>query len=144
MENIFEVIKKEGDGKKWTYVSKCGLQMSCEIIRNHMGSLCGYVEIFQDNELFGRGYDEISEMINFYPHGGLTYANFTESGWQIGFDCSHSGDLVPEYYKSYGRVSDVYRTMDYVKTQCELLAEELSNFSKFKRRIINLENLIKD
>lgn len=72
--------------------------MKCHVLRNKLGSLCGYVEIPQYHPL--HGYDE-----SLYPdleaHGGITFFEKLENGnYCIGFDCSHSTDITPETEKA--------------------------------------------
>jgi hypothetical protein len=64
-------------------------------------------------------------------HGGLTYAyNHDPYGkpdglWWFGFDCAHSGDLVPALYERYPHHTDVYRDQSYVVAECQSLAAQL-------------------
>lgn len=68
-------------------------------------------------------------------HGGLTYsaAGIAEYGedpalWYFGFDCAHSGDLSPAMdglYPQFRISSEVYRDIDYVQREVEVLAAQL-------------------
>jgi hypothetical protein len=75
-------------------------------------------------------------------HGGVTYGNAcdTASGichvpepgepddvWWFGFDCIHSGDVMPSTLRYAPALSgDVYRDVAYVRAECEELAEQLT------------------
>lgn len=101
---------------------------------------------------FELGYDDVpapepGEYLN--VHGGLTYSNkcvknrsqgetvchVVEKGeddniWWLGFDCAHCGDYSSMSYtesmrRDFPRGDAVYRTIDYVKTECKHLAKQL-------------------
>lgn len=60
-------------------------------------------------------------------HGGLTYAGngwgaMQDGSWWLGFDCAHSGDLVPNYSHFGG---DVYRNEAYVRASIEKLCGDI-------------------
>lgn len=81
-------------------------------------------------------------------HGGLTFAaacqetedpaegicHAPEAGrpahiWWFGFDCAHSGDLVPTMYRSLPaslREGEQYRDLDYVRSECADLAKQVA------------------
>lgn len=93
----------------------------CEVKRHEsLASLCGYVLIGKKHPYWNLNQD-------FEVHGGITY----EDGIKVGFDCSHSGDLVPHaQMRSFrsGRSNpyyETYRNMAYVKGQLEHLAAQL-------------------
>jgi hypothetical protein len=44
--------------------------LDCMIVRNHSGSLCGYVGVPKGHRAYGRGYEDLNVVV----HGGLTYA----------------------------------------------------------------------
>jgi len=137
--SIKEKIKNEGDHKRWSYVCKNGFEFECIIRRNTRGGhLCGYVTLTPDNDFFGKDYDNIPV----HCHGGLTYASDEGDKWVIGFDCAHYGDLQPfwsnqEIYGSNG----TYKDMDYVSKECESICEQISEKSKYIRRVAKLENI---
>ena len=139
MKNINLIIKKEGDFYEWTYTTINGLEVDCFIRRNGFLALCGYVVITGDNSLFGLEYDDISEKIDCYPHGGLTYSDESDGEWVIGFDCAHSGDLCPRYLHSSG---GIYRTKEFVISECEKLAESVSKFSGIIKRLKNIDSVL--
>ncbi len=128
-----------------------GTDLDCLIVRNPMGALCGYVGVPPGHPWHGLGYGEIEDDID--VHGGLTFAascnenapeghgvcHVPEPGrpadvWWLGFDCAHSGDVVPivtQYEQDYpvemrfyGR-TDAYRDVEYVTGQCQHLAAQV-------------------
>jgi hypothetical protein len=145
MENIEQIIKEEGDFFEWTYTAKNGLEVDCFIERNRLLALCGYVVITSDNELFGLDYDNIYSQIDVSVHGGLNYSDENDGEWIIGFDCAHSGDLCPSFLQ-YGRISDsdIYRTKEFVISECEKLAESVSEFSGVVKRLKKIDSIIGD
>ncbi len=138
MKNIKQIIKEEGDLYEWTYTAKNGLGVECVIKRNTTLALCGYVVITSDNKLFGLDYDVIYSKLDVSVHGGLTYSDEGEGGWIIGFDCAHAGDLCPAFPYYDG----VYRTKEFVITECEKLAEAISKFSGIIKRLKNIDTLL--
>ena len=59
----------------------------CPVEAYFGGHLCGYVKIPEDHPLF-------KETVDLDCHGGISYNECNEEHW-VGFDCGHSGDLVP-------------------------------------------------
>jgi len=141
--------------------------MPCLAVRNRMGAWCGYVGVPQGHRFHGVGYDNVSlgddwRDESHYPpaHGGLTFSNSCMEGvpenqgichvvepgeddhvWWLGFDCAHSGDLMPgmiqfhEQYlatlseeerakrEEYSYMRDeTYKNLAYVKEVCAQLA----------------------
>lgn len=117
------------------------------IVHNQMGYLCGYVKVEQGHPWHGKHYDEVDVDV----HGGLTFAQKDEpcneggpdSGYWVGFDCAHAGDLpdpqyiVGEYRESRLRyakeTAEIYkswpdgaaiRTQGYVEAACRSLCEQ--------------------
>jgi hypothetical protein len=121
MENIEQIIKEEGDFFEWTYTAKNGLEVDCFIERNRLLALCGYVVITSDNELFGLDYDNIYSQIDVSVHGGPSFLQ-------------------------YGRISDsdIYRTKEFVISECEKLAESISEFSGVVKRLKKIDSIIGD
>jgi hypothetical protein len=138
MKNINEIIKIEGDYHEWIYTAKNGLEIECLIRRNNTLALCGYVVITSDNKLYGLDYDHLYSQIDTHVHGGLTYSDEGEGGWVIGFDCAHAGDLCPAFPYYDG----VYRTKEFVISECEKLAEAISKFSGIIKRIKNIDTVL--
>ena len=59
----------------------------CPIEAYFGGHLCGYVKIPEHHPLFNTDFD-------LECHGGISYEEYNEEHW-VGFDCGHSGDLIP-------------------------------------------------
>jgi len=84
------------------------------------GHLCGYVRVPDGHILFGN--EEIKEIA---CHGGLTYSSntsFSHGHW-IGFDCAHSGDVVPsmELLSNKNKNQESLRCIQQVKDQLRKL-----------------------
>ena len=139
MENIEQIMKEEGDFFEWTYTAKNGLEVDCFIRRNNSLAFCGYVVITSDNKLFGLDYDNIYSKVNISVHGGLTYSDENDGKWIIGFDCAHAGDLCPAF--SY---DGIYRTKEFVISECESLADSISEFSGIIQRLKKIDSVIGD
>jgi len=135
----------EPDRKEW----KSDTGLTCLIVRNPMGALCGYVGVAPDHPWHGKDYNDVDADV----HGGLTYANKCEGHvchtpapgeeehlWWLGFDCAHAGDFVPSMdvklapmYQlsdsflgintSIGK-GNAYRDIEYVTAECESLASQ--------------------
>jgi hypothetical protein len=94
-----------------------------------MGHLCGYVGVPESHPWFNKNYDDVDDI---YVHGGLTYSEHGHSDlfglWVFGFDCAHSGDLIPDSVMRYGICGqhDTYRDFEYVKRETESLARQLA------------------
>ena len=69
-------------------------------------------------------------------HGGITYTSDSrgddnDGRWWFGFDCAHAFDLMPYHEASFSKkpelrsTEDVYRDLEYAKTECACLAEQL-------------------
>jgi hypothetical protein len=140
MKDILELIKIEGNEKKWTYTCENGLEFNCSIRRNTSGGhLCGYVILTPDNDFFGKDYDDIPVSC----HGGLTYASNQGPNWVIGFDCAHYDDLQP-FYTDQDIYNDnrVYKDMEFVTEECESICEQISDKSKSHRRSHKISQII--
>lgn len=141
-EHLKELIEKEGNSLEWNYTCSNGVIISCSIHRNNLKALCGYITLTKDSSLYGVGYDDI----NIQAHGGLTYQGYDQDeNWVIGFDCAHHGDLTPYFLLNEDSVfglSGTYRDMQYVKLQCESMAEQASFFSKSIERYNKISQII--
>lgn len=111
--------------------------LPCLIVRNHAGSLCGYVGVSESHPEFGHHYWDVPADV----HGGLTFSDSCDGGceeesichipaegepdhvWWLGFDCAHSGDYSP--LDRYFTDGDVYRDIGYVEDQVRRLAQQL-------------------
>lgn len=98
------------------------------------GHLCGYVAVKKEHPAYGKGYDDVAVDI----HGGLSYSNKcsgeichkVEDGeddnvWWLGFDCAHYSDYIPGQANPFQGENDTYRTIEYVKWECESLVDQL-------------------
>lgn len=138
MKDLDRIIKREGNFHEWTFQATNGLELKCQIKRNGSLALCGYVELTSDNKLFGLGYDHINSLIKETPHGGLTYSELIGGCWWVGFDCSHSGDLSPAFPEMNG----IYRTKEFVISECQNLAESISLFSGIIQRLKKIDLIV--
>lgn len=117
--------------KAWTHMDKAGwgdgpwntepdkmqwvdpvTDLDCLIVRNHHGSLCGYVGCPPSHPW--HGLDSFDDLWDINVHGGLTFSgacdedapeghgicHVPEPGrpgdvWWLGFDCGHAWDVLP-------------------------------------------------
>lgn len=108
------IVEIEGDKKDFEYR---GFQ--CHIRRvnpEYSGHLCGYVEIPANHPVYKIEYDQIEKYYNYNlpAHGGLTFSDFIDEKYWVGFDCAHSGDVCPAY-APFNWAGDTYKTMGYVE-----------------------------
>lgn len=118
--------------------------LPCLIVRNRMGTLCGYVGVAPEHSLYGKDYDAPEVEI----HGGLSYAAGCDGDeqdasrgichipakgepdhvWWFGFDTAHAFDLCPATRSFAGIVGigEEYRDLTYVATECASLAAQLT------------------
>jgi hypothetical protein len=141
-EYLRDLIEKEGDELQWDYTCNNGVIIHCSIHRNGVKTLCGYITLTKDSSLYGVGYDNL----NIQVHGGLTYDGYDEyENWVIGFDFAHYKDLTP-YFLLNGEYDfeqrGIYRDMEYVKSECESMAEQASVFSKSIVRYNKISQII--
>lgn len=104
-----------------------------------MGNWCGYAAVAPGHPLHGAGY-YAAEEAGVRAHGGLTYASACageichvpkpgepDDVWWFGFDCAHSGDLVPAHCcRRTAFIGEVYRDLAYVYAETTLLAAQLA------------------
>lgn len=126
-------------------------KLPCLAVRNPRGgNWCGYVGLAEGHPLHGKHYDDDGVSVD--VHGGLTFSDFCADTddeskrichvpgdgepkhvWWLGFDCAHCDDFSPQdkmherdkgypFTLTYG---ERYRTLAYVKQQCESLAGQL-------------------
>jgi len=92
-----------------------------------MKHLCGYVYLKPYNKYYAKHYDDIGLSV----HGRLTYSEYNDNlDWVIGFDCAHSGDLVPYTYLLFKDTElhsgyELYRNVDYVTQELNNLVAQL-------------------
>jgi hypothetical protein len=124
----------------------------CVVLFMPLGFRNGYVGLPKGNEYYGKDYNDIPVDC----HCGLTYADNRlfgqddENTWWIGFDCGHCCDGVDldklhEYYKYNEEVMKTaefmrgyhelcneendFRTLEYVKENCESIVNQLLDWS---------------
>lgn len=106
--------------------------LKCLLVRNNMGSWCGYVGIEPTHVLYGKHYNDIDGVLD--VHGGLTYSSQQSPDgeshglWWLGFDCGHATDLIPLLVKllpSEIVLQGTYRNLAYVQAETEKLAKQL-------------------
>jgi len=132
----------EPDRIEWRHASG----LPCLIVRNHMGSLCGYVGVPPEHPFYRQHYDSpVTE--NIHAHGGLTYSDLCqglichkpEPGeerdiWWFGFDCGHYQDVSPGLNATLAAIGsglrfaagETYRPIDYVRAEVDELAEQVA------------------
>jgi hypothetical protein len=108
-----------------------------------MGQLNGYIQLPAHHPWVFQDPFEIDCDV----HGGITFGGPDEKGdYWIGFDCAHSGDIVPshkdigenvkkEMVERFPFLSETlnaspifeshYRNIDYVKKECESLVDQM-------------------
>jgi hypothetical protein len=106
------------------WITEPGLRAAVLFV--HDSHRCGYVEVPPSNTNYGMDYSDFGADV----HGGLTYSAMSEGTypvinerkwWWFGFDCAHLGDAT-KYHQEPG---DVFRSLEYVKQECEYLARQL-------------------
>lgn len=114
----------------------------CQIWRvKYSGHLCGYVAVGKSHRLYGKGYGQLyDEGFDIEVHCGLTFASLTPTAWDkdsglwwFGFDCNHSCDLAPKMSEVSIGFRDPhaqYRTIGYVKRECESLADQFAEINR--------------
>lgn len=126
--------------------------LRCMIIRNEIGTLCGYVGVREDSMLYGAHYEE-PPLDAVRVHGGLTWSNRLADGldedegvWWFGFDCAHASDYMPAVGKvafSAMGSNAIYRDVFYVSQQVRELSEQIARISAQQKPISMVRNLIK-
>ena len=114
----------EADGARWVDEAT---DLSCMILRNSLGALCGYVGVETSHPLHHKDYCHYL-LDGAECHGGLTYAKEDDVGtWWFGFDCSHVYDRMPamDALRADRDPSEdpSYRDWDYTKRNVERLAK---------------------
>lgn len=123
--------------------------LPCLIVRNRLGSLCGYAGVTPDHPWHGLRYDVDAALGVIDVHGGLTYSEACDTNapedtgichtpdpeqpdhvWWFGFDTAHSGDLTPSMNQYTWRIpngNEVYRDITYVEADVTQLAAQLAH-----------------
>lgn len=137
LHKIKKIIKREGTHYQFDYRG-----MKCELIRNTMNAWCGYVSFKINIEtllLYKLIDEDLLEKIDskIYCHGGITYHSMEDDIIKLGFDCCHSGDLIP-YMLNFSNIclfssNQKYRTRHYVIKECKSIVFQLEEiFSTIK------------
>ena len=110
----------------------CGLK--CKILRvKTLGHLCGYVGIPEYHRLYKKEYPDVNRIDELEVHGGLTFSDTigNDGLWYFGFDAAHAFDLMPNNPFRFSS-TDLYeyRDINYMKKECEKLAEFLAKEPK--------------
>lgn len=122
--------------------------LPCLILRSPSGgNWCGYVGVPQGHPYHGKDYKDVDVDV----HGSLTFsdgcsqgdeavsichkveAGESDSVWWLGFDCHHYKDLAPlSRMRREARgipqldAAEEYRDLDFVTSECRLLAKQLA------------------
>lgn len=134
-------------------------RLDCLALRNHWGSWCGYVGLQEWHPLFEVEYMDVPYVFS-DVHGGLTFSDLcmederpqgqrvchipppgsSDRVWWLGFDCGHSGDLIPgmiRHHESFLRANpqfrglhlgETYKDLRYVQREVTSLARQLGWF----------------
>lgn len=138
-EEFIKKIEEEGDYLEWTYQTKYGPSYDCFIRRNKSSkSLCGYIKLTKLDYYYGKEYLDIGISV----HGGLTFGELEDDIHIIGFDCAHYNDLTFYDYLKDFKTDGVYRSMNYVKKQCESMAEQACRKSPSKIRDFKIGKIV--
>lgn len=120
-----------------------------ETINIFGGHLCGYVCIPYDHQDYNKDVSS-PDFSEYDVHGGLTFGKlFDDNTFWIGFDCAHSGDLIPsmtdirksineDLIKKHPNIdfsqircfNSDYKTWDYVLEQVKHLADQVNERNK--------------
>lgn len=113
---------------------------NCLIVRNTFGCLCGYVGLTRTHKFYGLHYNEIEDELDYETsYGGLTYSESCNDvichqhdgddiTWWVGFDTSHSEDLMPNYDGfTFDASNQTYKDVEFVVKEVEKLATTLTS-----------------
>lgn len=114
----------------------------CEIERKAVGYLCGYVYLYSTDEVEGEFID---------VHGGITFDETRNQTRAIGFDCAHSGDILPSLFQNKSVLDlkkkilhlsrkkspllqlievPIYKNMEFCIEECKKIVNQLITFKK--------------
>ena len=120
-------VTMEGYVIERQWLTDAGLDAVCLKI-DCTGHRCGYVGIPAGTTLDEVDYDD-ERVCDMDVHGGLTFSKgrgeypVPSNNWWFGFDCAHYGDRT----KCSTDPNDIERTKEFVVSECERLARQLSN-----------------
>lgn len=125
--------------------------MKCEIQRNDLGALCGYVHIPDYHKIYNFNCYGDDNFPEFDIHGGITFFEKNDNMCAIGFDCAHTWDIVPYNQKileeSRQRMKErmpwlyeneenspfyklsCYKNINFVIQECRRLVDQLNKIS---------------
>ncbi len=93
------------------------------------GHLCGYCKVPKNHPWVGASFD-----LDVDVHGGITFGRTDENeDYWLGFDCAHSGDLVPSLNRLFDRSfskGDTYKTVPFCIEECKKLADQINKASQ--------------
>jgi hypothetical protein len=97
----------------------------CVRENDELGFLLGYVAV-----QFGHwGYEQSYSVMDVEVHGGLTFSRGDGTDWWFGFDAGHFNDAPNPSHTSAASPAyegSTYRDADYMQSECESLALQLS------------------
>jgi len=117
----------------------------CLARRNmHLGNWCGYVGIPSSHKYYRKIMgDKALDSLDVYwgvtytdkcdgdPENGICHKSEKDDIWWIGFDCAHCDDYIPwieangHHYNFPNSINVTYKTLEFVKKECESLAKQL-------------------
>jgi hypothetical protein len=137
MDDLLEKIKEEGDFYSWNYKG-----FDCYIQRNSFKCWCGYVKIPKELPI---NFDfDSGEYFPVDCHGGVTFQSSEDDFHVIGFDCAHSGDLVPIWNSiietvngsgSIGVGGNTYRDKKFVISETSNIVDQLIQLKEVRREL---------
>lgn len=136
MNDLLKKIKEEGDFYSWDYKG-----FDCYIKRNSFRCWCGYVKIPKELPIdfdFGSG--------DYFPvDGGITFQSVEDDCYIIGFDCAHSGDLIPRmnFLKESPLYGETYKDKNFVISETNNIVEQIIQLKEVRREL-RINNLIGD
>ena len=136
MNDLLEKIKEEGDFYSWNYKG-----FDCYIKRNSFKCWCGYVKIPKELPI---NFDFDSG--DYFPvdcHGGITFQSVEDDCYIIGFDCAHSGDLIPSmnFIKKSDFYNETYKDKKFVISETNNIVHQIIQLKEV-RRALRINNLI--
>jgi hypothetical protein len=114
--------------------------LPCLITRHpECGHLCGYVAVLPGHPLHGVDHhaEPVAELLA--HRSGVNYSKPCADGvchvpqpgepddvWWFGFHCAEYGDAMPISFDFMKAMGGTYKTIDYVRTECGMLAAQLA------------------
>lgn len=137
-------LETEGDFLEWVDEKT---QYKCYAVRNaKFKTWCGYVGVPKEHFLYG--LNPATQEFIADVHGGVTYLGFAhclnileeKPDFLIGFDCCHASDLQPFGSDAVINITGyaTYKTLEFVKKECEKLADELFDCDKREKDLCAL------